>query len=130
MRKYLKKPEEIIKALKEGKEVKSDAGYRYKMIDGVICSLFDKGWVVGTDIDDDESPYIEEAEPLKFEVGKFYKNRKGEKLLCVFIGNETLTYPVKLISPISGEDMFYTIEGRYTNSAIGDPNDIIGEWEE
>lgn len=60
MKKYLNTPEEVIKALKEGKEVKSNIGCHYKMIDGIICCLFYKSWFVGAAIADDEKPYIEE----------------------------------------------------------------------
>lgn len=130
MKKYLNTPEEVIKALKEGKEIQTGGTYHYKMIDGVICSLFDKGWVIGSAIDDDEEPYIEEAEPLKFEIGKFYKNRKGEKWLCAFIGNEELLYPIKLISQTNGSQMLLTFEGRFCVTEEISPNDIIGEWEE
>lgn len=129
MKKYLNTPAELIKALKDGKEVKSDAGYRYKMIDGVICSLFDKGWIVGPAIDDEEKPYIEEAEPLKLEVGKFYKNRKGEKVLCVYVGEKT-AFPVLFIT-VGNENSYRTkIDGVFTASGIESDIDIIGEWEE
>jgi hypothetical protein len=129
MEKYLKTPEEVIKALKEGKEIKTD-GYHYKMIDGVICHFCDGGWVVGSSIDEDECPYIEEVEPLEFKVGKFYKSRKGEKWLCGFIGSEELCYPIKLVSQINGNEMLVTFEGRYNRTSNISQNDIVGEWEE
>ncbi len=133
MKKYLNTPEEVIKVLKEGKEVKDNNGWTYKSVDGFIVKRskeFPLLWLLNPIVTQEDKIYIEEAEPLKFEVGKFYKNRKGEKWLCGFIGSETLNYPVRLISTISGEVLLYTLEGRFTNSAIGDPNDIIGEWED
>ena len=130
MKKYLMTPEEVIKALKEGKEVKSGGTCCYKMIDGVICVSGRNGWCIGTHINDAEAPYIEEAEPLKFEVGKFYKDREGEKWLCAFIGSEKLCYPIKLIFQKNGNEMLVTFEGKYNINNQISKNDIIGEWEE
>lgn len=129
MKKYLNTPEEVIKALKKGNEVKSD-GYSYKMIDGVICYFGAGGWTVGMHINEDETPYIEEVEPLKFEVGKFYKSRNGNKLLCGFIGNEILCYPIKLVSQVNGNEVLVTFEGKYNKTNQISQNDIIGEWED
>ena len=127
MKKYLNTPEEVIKALQAGKEVKSDAGYRYKMIDGVICSLFDKGWVIGPSFDDEEKPYIEEAEPLKFEVGKFYKMRNGEKALLVFVEKKGNGYWYKFVGQKDG-DSFWTNKNGLNVSR--EAWSIIGEWED
>lgn len=38
MKRYLKTPEEVIKALKEGKEIKDEKGYSYKLVDGFIVA--------------------------------------------------------------------------------------------
>ena len=127
MKKYLITPEEVIKALKEGKEVKTDGSYRYKMIDGVICSLFDKGWVIGSAIDDDEEPYIEEVEPLQIEVGKFYKT-KGDKKAYVYH-----QYGNGLFRAVC-EDYTnsYCIDdtGEYTSYPKLDKLNLVSLWEE
>ena len=127
MKKYLSTPEEVIKALKEGKDVRSGTGCCYKMIDGVICVLGRSGWCIGVHINDAENPYIEEVEPLKIEVGKFYKTRNGNKWLCGFIGSEKLCYPVKLISQKNGNEMLVNFEGKYNMNNKISQNDIIGE---
>lgn len=36
MKKYLNTPEEVIKALKEGKRAKTEDGWSYKLVDGII----------------------------------------------------------------------------------------------
>lgn len=127
MKKYLDTPEEVIKALKEGKEVKAGGSYRYKMIDGVVCSLFDKGWVIGSAIDDDEEPYIEEAEPLKIEVGKFYRT-KGDKKAYVYhqYGNGLFR------AVCDGWTNSYCIDdkGEYSNYPKADNLNLVSPWEE
>ena len=130
MKKYLNTPEEVIKALQDGKEVKTDIGHHYKMIDGVICYLFNTGtWIIGSDIGDGEKPYIEEAEPLKIEVGKFYKNRKNDKVLCIYVGEKT-DFPVLFIILTSENSYRTKIDGRFCMSGTESDLDIIGEWEE
>lgn len=130
MKKYLNTPEEVIKALKDGKEVKGDDGYCCKMIDGVICVFVGGGWVVGAGLDDEDKPYIEEAEPLKFEVGKFYKNRQGRKLICCFVSEgQNDNQAVRLVDMSDGDFVTTSLTGQYlSNEQSG--YDIIGEWEE
>lgn len=70
MKKYLITPEEVIKALKEGKKVMSTC-WTYKMVDGFILYTEidnDTRWNINTSISCGEKLYIEEAEPLKIEV--------------------------------------------------------------
>lgn len=130
MKKYLNTPEEVIKALKDGKEVKGDDGYCCKMIDGVICIFVGGGWVVGAGLDDEENPYIEEAEPLKLEVGKYYKNRKGRKFICCFVGEGRDDNSAVMFTDISNGHLVTTsLIGRYLTNEQSD-YDIIGEWEE
>lgn len=132
MRKYLNTPEEVIKALKEGKEVMNTC-WTYKLVDGFILytSVEDNTkWAICSTIGCGEKLYIEEAEPLKFEVGKFYKSRNGNKSLCAFIGSEKLCYPVKLVSQVNGNEFLVTLEGKYNKTNKISQNDIIGEWED
>ena len=122
MKKYLKTPKEVINALYEGKEIRS-GDYIYKMIDGLICYFKKGGWAVGVYINDIEKPYIEEAEPLKFEVGKFYKMRNGKKAMAGFIGNKSILF----VSQEDGDTVWLNKNGK---SDLGEyPWDIIGEGE-
>ena len=128
MKKFLNTPEEVIKALKEGKEIKTEIDHRYyKMIDGVICLFCGGGWVVGVHIDDMERPYIEEVEPLKIEVGKFYRT-KGDKKAYVYFG-----YGNGLFSAVCDcYNNSYCIDdkGEYTNYPKVDKLSLVSPWEE
>lgn len=132
MKKYLNTPEEVIKVLKEGKEVKDNNGWTYKSVDGFIVKRskeFPLLWLLNPVVTQEDKIYIEEAEPLKFEVGKFYKNRTGEKVLCVYVGEKPV-FPVLFI--IVGKENSYRtkIDGGFTASGIESYLDIIGEWED
>ena len=126
MKKYLNTPEEVIRALKEGKEVETD-GYYYKMIDGVICHFDDEGWSVGMNINDAENPYIEEADSFKIEVGKFYRT-KGNKKAYVY-----LAYGNGLFRAVcDGCTNSYCIDdtGEYTSYPKLDKLNLVSPWEE
>ena len=127
MKKYLKTPEEVIQALKEGKEVKTDGGYHYKMIDGVICHFYEEDWTVGSNIEEYERPYIEEAEPLKIEVGKFYKTKDNKKAYVYYQYGNGLFRAV-----CDGYTNSYWIDdkGEYTNYPKVDKLELVSPWEE
>lgn len=131
MKRYLNTPEEVIRALKEGKVVKGK-DYKYKLIDGIICSLNEKQgchrWTVGDTIFDSETPHIEELEPIKLEVGKFYRTRNGKKTF-VFAKITNYSYPFYVATV--GELNAYSVnaEGRQTNSEPL-PLDLVAPWEE
>lgn len=84
---YLETPEAVIKALKDGKEIKNEDEYNkysYKLVDGFIVNTVGNNFIVGDDISNiDNHPYILEEEPFKIEVGKFYKTRDGRKAWVV-----------------------------------------------
>lgn len=130
-KKYLKTPEEVIKALKEGKEVKSDFSGYYKMIEGTFCHFFKKNiWTINQCICSTENPYIEEAEPLKFEIGNFYKNRGGNKVLLAYKGKNS-SYPLCFVDQKTGDIYKLTEKGKeLLDEDYVSVLDIIGEWEE
>lgn len=77
-------PEEVAKALNEGKTVKTDRDYAYVLKDGfIIQSFLGKVRSINTTILWDANYYIDEPEPLKLEVGKFYRTRRGDKVVCL-----------------------------------------------
>ena len=95
---YLSGIQEITKALKDGKVVfeedtdnKIDKYRAIRVINGILISSY-----IGNNHDSifmndyiclnggGSKFYIEEKEPIKLEVGKFYKTRDGEKVCCFY----------------------------------------------
>lgn len=85
MRRYLKTPQEVIQALKEGKIIRDDES-QWTLLEGCIVRKdndFDV-WVVNDAISSNYTGlYIDEPESLKLEVGKFYRTRRGDKVVCL-----------------------------------------------
>lgn len=123
MKKFLKTPEEVISALKEGRTVHSNCG-KFKMIDGII--VFNTGDFnsINAELSLDAAPYIEESELFKIEVGKFYETRDGKKARCYLIQEQAFYYSVDDYGVFSTDRL-----GR-VNNIIKDDNDIIGPWED
>ena len=125
MKKYLKTPEEVISALKEGRTVRSNCG-KYKMIDGILVLKVGKFATINASLGLEEGLYIEEHESLKIEVGKFYETRGGEKARCYY-ADEKVAY-----FTIDGQCSFFSgyIAGNYFSNKEPNKYDIIGPWEE
>lgn len=128
-RRYLKTPEEVTAALKEGKVVLDRTGNKYKSINGfIVVSYISGGWGVDPFIGNHEGLYVEEPKPLKLEVGKFYKTREGRQAF-VFAKITNYSYPFYVATV--GELNAYSVnaEGRQTNSEPL-PLDLVAPWEE
>ena len=129
MKQYLNTPEEVIKALKEGKEVKNSCNWTYKLIDGIIVGYHreEEIWDINVIIYGKEVLYTEEADPLKIEVGKFYKT-KGNKKAYVYhqYGNGLFR--------VVCEDCTYSYcvdeKGEYSSCPKVDKLDLVSPWEE
>ena len=123
---YLKTYKAVIKALKEGKVIKDDNGYSYKLVDGFIVSTYKNHFIVGDNIFNiDNHTYILEEEPLKIEVGKWYETRDHQKARCFKIN------PGLYFFTIDNVGNFNTlINGNYYINGKTSNLDIIGPWEE
>ena len=125
MKRYLKTPEEVIKALKEGKEIRDKYGSICKLVDGIIISKLNNFFEIGKPIRSVNKPYILEEEPLKIEVGKFYETRDHQKARC-FCKGENFAF-LSIDNDITPISVF--LNGHiYKDSE--EPLDIIGPWEE
>lgn len=125
MKKYLKTPEEVVEALKEGKTVYSNCG-KYRMHNGIIVQESVNYFAVNPSLLSNEDPYIEEPEPFKIEVGKFYKTRGGEKARCFSIDVRLAYFTVD--EKLSAFSTY--IAGNVFPSKAPCEYDIIGPWEE
>lgn len=132
-KRYLKTPEEVINALKEGKTIETDRGL-YALKDGLLfCSRAKKSagswWSVNTPICDIDSPYIDEPEPLKLEVGKFYKTRDGRKAWVVECTDKKGAFPFMVAAQKECNVYSVAKDGRrYFDDT--DETDLVAPWEE
>ena len=125
---YLETPEAVIKALKEGKVIKDDNGYSYKLVDGFIVSTYKNHFIVGDNIFNiDNHPYILEEEPLKIEVGKFYKTKNGRKAWVVSRQqDEHYPYIIAILDEVDAYAV--TKDGRFYNDRSYS-FDLVGQWD-
>ena len=129
MKKYLNTPEEIINALKEGKEIKNKVNWSYKLIDGVIVVFYngESDFEVNALIRSHEELYIEEVEPLKIEVGKFYRTKGNKKAYVYF------DYGNRLFRAVCDDyTNSYCIDnkGEYINYPKVDKLNLVSLWED
>lgn len=128
MKRYLKTPEEVIDALQAGKVVFDFSGYSYKMYKGVIFWKDGKQWEVVPTLGYSYGLYIDEPEPLKLEVGKFYKTRDDRKAFVYKITRNAV-YPCWVVLVNSNETYCCTVDGQYTTNEERN-RDLIAPWEE
>ena len=124
---YLETPEEVIKALKEGKVIKDDNGYSYKLVDGFIVSTQDYDVYIGATISGLEKPYILENEPLKLEVGKFYKTRAGRKAFVYAKIGFDYAYPFFVVR--AGKLDSYNVNEEGKQASNDQSLDLVTPWE-
>ena len=121
---YLETPEAVIKALKEGKEVRDEDNYSFKIVDGFIVATDANEFFVGDSIYSECKPYILEEEPLKIEVGKFYKTRSGNKVIVLHVNkNDINGFPVS-VAVVGSTDTLY-----FVSRTGGHPNGFTSEWD-
>ena len=131
-KRYLNTPEEVVDALKEGKVVLDRTGNKYKSINGfIVVSYISGGWGVDPFIGNHEGLYVDEPEPVKLEVGKFYKTRAGLKVVVLHIDeNSSDGCPVRVAVFDNIYDPYCVKEtGEYANCS-NSVWDIVAPWEE
>lgn len=128
MKRYLKTPEEVIDALQAGKKIEA-GDFEYRLVGEVLIAInkTDKSWAVNAGIYSDDIPFIEEPEPLKLEIGKFYKTRNGRKA-WVIACQQSFHYPY--VVAILGDPCSYTVlENGSFSEARTSPDDLVAPWE-
>lgn len=129
---YLNTPEEVIKALKDGKEIFLEEGGagKVKLIDGLFVKEWNDQFNINYTINLRDKPYILEEEPLKIEVGKFYRTRRGDKVVCLCHRGDY--YIHRLNSYIVGYWVYKT--GRALFNGVPErtetDSDVVALWED
>ncbi len=121
---YLKTPEEVIKALKDGKEVRDKYGSICKLIDGIIISKLNDFFEIGKPIRSVNKPYILEEEPFKIEVGKWYETRDHQKARCYKCVRNLFFFTIDNVGNFNT-----LINGNYNINGVTSNLDIIGPWD-
>lgn len=116
--------------MKEGKVVLDRAGNKYKKINGFIAvSYIGGGWGLNAFIGNNEGFYIEEPEPLKLEVGKFYKTRSGKKAFVYTRRSSPYFYPFYVVIIGKIDTYCCTVDGKYSTNEES-AKDLVAPWEE
>ena len=123
---YLETPEEVIKALKDGKVVYEEncPDYSFKLIENIIVAKCEDFFEVGSMVSTGNKPYILEKEPLKIEVGKWYETRDHQKARCFIVEKERCHFT------IDNHCHFFTNKNGVLHDYETSRYDIIGPWEE
>lgn len=132
MKRYLKTPEEVIQALQDKKEVFDFLDNNYKLVNGIIIYRSQKGgWGINAHIGHADKLYVDEPEPLKLEVGKFYRTRRGKKAIVLNDNKKDISsFPVN-VAVVGETDHLYFVSrtGKYSNDYESEW-DIVKLWEE
>lgn len=132
MKRYLKTPEEVIGALQTGKTLYDDVakGSQWSLYKGVLIRKDNDGYfLVNTPICKGWNVYIEEPEPLKLEVGKFYKTRDGRKAWVVERIDTEDIFTFRVATRKEGAIYTVTKEGnRFSEGRSA--TDLVAPWEE
>lgn len=128
MKRYLKTPEEVIDALQDGKVVIDGEGYNYKLYKGIIFWKYKNKWAVTPTISYLYGMYVDEPEPLKLEVGMFYKTRDGRKAWVVSRHqDEHFPYIIAVLGKVDAYAV--TKDGRFYDDRPY-AYDLVAPWEE
>lgn len=129
---YLETPEEVIKALKDGKVVYEEncPDYSFKLIENIIVAKYKDSFEVGSMVSIGNEPYVLEEEPFKLEVGKFYRTRNGSKAFVYAKEDKgKYNYWAVIVNSIIDKNFCCTVDGTYS---VGKESkkDLVAHWEE
>lgn len=133
-KRFLKTPEEVIQALQDKKEVFDFLDNNYKLVNGIIIYRTQKGgWGINAHIGHADKLYVDEPEQIKLEVGKFYKTRRGDKAIVLYINDKADAgcWPV-LVAVVGKVNCSYSVSktGGYFSSGNDTAWDIVAPWED
>lgn len=129
-KRYLKTPEEVIDALQDGK-VLTDGASRWMFYKGYIVRKDEDGyWLVSDSVGSDYDIYIDEPEPFKLEVGKFYKTRDGRKSWITSVRNDKLNYYPFCCMVLGGNEVYHVDKQGFALCTETSELDLVAPWEE
>ena len=128
MKRYLKTPEEVIVALKEGKTVKcKDCGAKYTLENGFLVEKSKGTWTINPPLYGFPGYYTEEPDELELEVGKFYKTKNGRKAWVVSRQkDEHYPYIIAILDEVDAYAV--TKDGRFYDDRSYS-FDLVGQWD-
>lgn len=132
MKQYLTTPEEVIKALKDEKDVYLEEGGvgKVKLIDGFCVKENEQGFNINYTINLRDKPYINTQDD--YEVGESYELKNGKKALCHYCEDciDILGKTVKVFHfVIIGRNQFFTVNDRGSYYPLDLKNlKIVGKW--
>lgn len=135
-KRYLETPEAVIKALQDKKEVFDFLDNNYKLVNGIIIYRTQKGgWGINAHIGHADKLYVDEPEPFKLEVGKFYKTRRGDKVIVLYINDKNDAGNCPIFVAVVGKascSYFVSKTGSYYyySSDRDTVWDIVAPWED
>lgn len=137
IRKYFESAEEMHKAFIEGKKIYWKSYERdikpkyYQIKDGIICSFDafnDKMLGIAHGAFSDCTGYFTSEKPVfKIEVGRFYRNKNDDKVICVFYNPEISGIRKYKMSIIDKNRNYYVDK---EGDACLELEDIVDYWEE
>lgn len=132
---YLNTVEDLTKALNEGKTLIDDNNNKYKKINSILVCFLPSGAYINGDIlcVNQRKYYYEEKEPLKIEVGKFYKTRDGKKVICAYKSKSAKDVRPYFFSSVGGDEIFSmwtTGNGFCRDEEKTYKEDIVDYWED
>lgn len=137
---YLNTIEDLTKALKDGKTVYYDCDdeeeMEIKLVNGLLVQKYEEVYYVGPgDLKFDTNEfYIKEKEPLKIEVGEFYKTRNGKKVICAYKSKHEKDGRPYFFSSVGGDELFstWTAENGFCSGNEKEiyKRDIVDYWED
>lgn len=123
---YLNTPEQVIKALKEGKEIFLEEGGagKVKLIDGFCVKEWNDQFNINYTINLRDKPFVYEQETLKIEVGQWYETRDHQKARCFIVEKERCHFTIDHYC-----HFFTNKNGIHLDNETSRYN-IIGPWED
>lgn len=129
MKRYLNTIEEIAEALQNEKVVFiGNDDNQLKLVNGIMFKFNGKITINPSILFEPNHIYTYDVEPLKLEVGKFYKTRDGKKAF-VYAKFSGVPFPFYVVKENSLSTYNVDIKGR-SDFSTTEYNDLVAPWEE